>query len=106
MSQTCHFRTHAPEVQSPAIVLRAVCFLGMGWLLGIGWPPCTGVLQRTNVPREETVLYRHIVFLSSIAITVLGVASAALAADSERCQELDRRFRTAKPQITAIEVSL
>jgi ankyrin repeat protein len=51
-------------------------------------------------------LYRHIVFLSSIAITVLGVASAALAADSERCQELDRRFRTAKPQITAIEVSL
>ena len=51
-------------------------------------------------------MYRHIVFLSSIAITVLGVASAALAADSERCQELARRFRTAKPQITAIEVSL
>jgi len=51
-------------------------------------------------------LYRHIVFLSSIAITVLGVASAALAADSERCQELGRPFRTAKPQITAIEVSL
>src|ERR1700676_5721858 len=38
-SDLCHFRTHAPEVQSPAIVLRAVCFLGMGWLLGIGWPP-------------------------------------------------------------------
>jgi ankyrin repeat protein len=51
-------------------------------------------------------LYRHIVFLCSVAIAVLSAASDTLAADSERCQELGRRFRTAKPQITAIEVSL
>jgi ankyrin repeat protein len=51
-------------------------------------------------------LYRHIVFLCSAAIAVLSAASDTLAADSERCQELGRRFRTAKPQITAIEVSL
>jgi ankyrin repeat protein len=53
----------------------------------------------------ETVLYRHIVLLCSVAIAVLSAASAALTADSERCQELGRGFRTAKPQITAIEVS-
>ena len=35
-----------------------------------------------------------------------GTTSAVLAADTERCQEQGRRFRTAKPQITAIEVSL
>jgi ankyrin repeat protein len=58
------------------------------------------------VPWEETALYRHIVFLCSAAIAVLSAASDTLAADSERCQELGRRFRTAKPQITAIEVSL
>jgi len=52
-------------------------------------------------------LYRHLALsLCSAAIAVLGVASAALAADSERCQELGRRYRIAKPQITAIEVSL
>jgi uncharacterized protein len=51
-------------------------------------------------------LYRHILFLSSVAIAVLGAASAVLAADTERCQELNRRFRSAKPTITAIEVSL
>jgi ankyrin repeat protein len=51
-------------------------------------------------------LYRHVVFLCSVAIAVLSAASATLAADSERCQELSRRFRVAKPQITAIEVSL
>jgi uncharacterized protein len=51
-------------------------------------------------------LYRHVVFLCSAAIAVLSAASDTLAADSERCQELGRRFRTAKPQITAIEVSL
>jgi ankyrin repeat protein len=51
-------------------------------------------------------LYRHIVFLCSVAIAVLNAGSATLAADSERCQELSRRFRVAKPQITAIEVSL
>src|SRR6266404_5950362 len=53
-----------------------------------------------------TVLYRHVVFLCSVVIAVLSAASAALAADSERCQELGRKFRIAKPQITAIEVSL
>lgn len=51
-------------------------------------------------------MYRHVVFLCSVAIAVLSAASDTLAADSERCQELGRRFRTAKPQITAIEVSL
>jgi uncharacterized protein len=50
-------------------------------------------------------LYRRVVFLCSIAITVLN-AAAALAAESERCQELGRRFRAEKPKITAIEVSL
>jgi len=75
----------------------------------MGWPTChpgPGVLQPTNVPWEETALYRHIVFLCSVAIAVLSAASDALAADSERCQELGRRFQAAKPQITAIEVSL
>jgi ankyrin repeat protein len=50
-------------------------------------------------------LYRHILFLCSAAIAVLG-ASAALAADSDRCEELGRRYHAAKPQITATEVSL
>ena len=49
---------------------------------------------------------RQVVFLCSVAIAVLSAASATLAADSERCQELGRRFQAAKPQITAIEVSL
>jgi uncharacterized protein len=53
-----------------------------------------------------TVLYRHVVFLCSVVIAVLSAASAALPADSEQCQELGRKFRTAKLQITAIEVSL
>jgi ankyrin repeat protein len=65
-----------------------------------------GELQRTNVSWEETALYRHVVSLFSIAIAVLSAASAARAAESERCQELGRRFQAAKPQITAIEVSL
>jgi uncharacterized protein len=51
-------------------------------------------------------LYRHISFLCLVAISVWGTTSAVLAADTERCQEQGRRFRTAKPQITAIEVSL
>ena len=33
------------------------------------------------------------------------MSAAALAANSERCQELGRKFQTAKPQISAIEVS-
>jgi ankyrin repeat protein len=51
-------------------------------------------------------LYRDIIFLCSTVIAVLGAAPAARAADSERCQELGRRFEIAKSQITAIEVSL
>jgi ankyrin repeat protein len=51
-------------------------------------------------------LHRHVAFLCSIVIAALSAASAARAADSERCQELGRRFEIAKPQITAIEVSL
>jgi ankyrin repeat protein len=59
-----------------------------------------------QICQGETALYRHIVFLCSIVIALLSAASAARAADSERCQELGRRFEIAKPQITAIEVSL
>src|ERR1700716_497626 len=59
-----------------------------------------------QICKGETALYRHIVFLCSIVISLLSAASAARAADSERCQELGRRFEVAKPQITAIEVSL
>jgi uncharacterized protein len=51
-------------------------------------------------------LRRHAVFLCSIVIAALSAASAACAADSERCQVLSRRYEEAKPQITAIEVSL
>jgi uncharacterized protein len=51
-------------------------------------------------------LRRHAVFLCSIVIAVLSAASAAGAAESERCQALSRRYEEAKPQITAIEVSL
>src|SRR5437899_5912625 len=53
-----------------------------------------------------TVLYRHVVFLCSVVIAVLSAASAALAADSERCQEIVGNCRIEKLQITAIEVSL
>jgi uncharacterized protein len=51
-------------------------------------------------------LNRHVVFLCSIAIIVLSATSVTHAADSERCQQLTSRFENAKPQITAIEVSL
>jgi ankyrin repeat protein len=50
-------------------------------------------------------LYSRLVFLGSITIAVLSAASVARAADSERCQELTRRFEDAKPQINAMEVS-
>jgi uncharacterized protein len=40
------------------------------------------------------------------ALFVVGVASAGHAADPARCRELDRRYETGKPQLTAIEVSL
>ena len=51
-------------------------------------------------------MHHRTVFLCSIAMTLLSAASVVRAADSERCQELSRRFEIAKPQITAIEVSL
>ena len=51
-------------------------------------------------------LYRRVVFLCSIATALSSALPAAGAADSERCQALARRYEIAKPQITAIEVSL
>ena len=51
-------------------------------------------------------MYRHLAFPCSVAIALLCAAPAALAADSERCQGLSRRYEEAKPQITAIEMSL
>jgi ankyrin repeat protein len=51
-------------------------------------------------------LHRRVVLICSIAIAVMGAAPAACAADSERCQALSRRYDEAKPQITAIEVSV
>ncbi len=51
-------------------------------------------------------MYRRLMLLCSIAIVQLAAASVARAADPERCQGLARRFEIAKPQITAIEVSL
>jgi uncharacterized protein len=51
-------------------------------------------------------VYRHLFFLCSIAIALPSAAPVARAADSERCQGLSRRFEIAKPQITAMEVSL
>lgn len=51
-------------------------------------------------------MYRHVLFLFSAVLGVLSAAPAALAAESERCQELARNFQAAKPQITATEISL
>jgi ankyrin repeat protein len=51
-------------------------------------------------------VYRHLALLCSVAIAALSAASTSFAADSERCQELARRFESAKPQISATEVSL
>jgi ankyrin repeat protein len=59
-----------------------------------------------QVCQGDSALYRHILFLCSIVIALLSAASAARAAESQRCEELTRRFETAKPQITAMEVSL
>ncbi|MDR3489131.1 MAG: ankyrin repeat domain-containing protein [Bradyrhizobium sp.] len=50
-------------------------------------------------------MYRQVAFLGSIAIAMLGAAPAAHP-ESERCQELARRYEIAEPQITATEVSL
>jgi ankyrin repeat protein len=54
----------------------------------------------------ETAVHRHFILLGLVAIAALNTAPDARAADSERCQELSRRFENARPQITAIEVSL
>jgi len=51
-------------------------------------------------------LRRWSIFLCSIAIALLCAAPDARATDPERCQGLSRRFEIAKPQITAMEVSL
>lgn len=51
-------------------------------------------------------MYRHVSFPCLIVIAALGAAPVARAGDSERCQELARRFEIAKPQISAMEVSL
>lgn len=40
------------------------------------------------------------------ALYVVGVANAAYATDPARCREIDRRYETGKPQLTAVEVSL
>ena len=51
-------------------------------------------------------MHRCSVFFCSIAIALLSAAPDARAADPDRCQALSRRFEIAKPQITAMEVSL
>jgi ankyrin repeat protein len=56
-------------------------------------------------PRKAAV-YRHLVSLCLVLTGAMGTASATRAADPERCQGLSRRFEIAKPQITAMEVSL
>ena len=50
-------------------------------------------------------MYRYNAFPCAVLFAALS-ASGALATDSERCQELGRQLKTAKPQITAIEVSV
>jgi ankyrin repeat protein len=54
----------------------------------------------------ETALRRHALLLCSALMAALSAASAAHAADSERCRELNRKYELSKAQITAIEVSL
>lgn len=49
---------------------------------------------------------RHVICLCSVAIAMLGAASGVRAADSGRCQELDRRFESIRSQASAIEISL
>jgi ankyrin repeat protein len=54
----------------------------------------------------EIAVHRHLFFLCSIAFALASEGATAQAADSERCQGLARRYEIAKPQITAVEVSL
>jgi uncharacterized protein len=49
------------------------------------------------------VLHR---LMALTALFVVGVANAGHAADPARCREIDRRYETGKPQLTAVEVSL
>ncbi|SHK50804.1 Ankyrin repeat-containing protein [Bradyrhizobium lablabi] len=51
-------------------------------------------------------MHRHTAFLCSITIAVLSAAPDARAADPDRCQGLSRRHEIAKPQVSAMEVSL
>jgi ankyrin repeat protein len=51
-------------------------------------------------------LHRHTAYLCSIAIALLGAAPDARAADPDRCQGLSRRLEIARPQVSAMEVSL
>ena len=51
-------------------------------------------------------MHRHALLLCSALMAALSAASAAHAADSERCRELNRKYELSKAQITAIEVSL
>ena len=46
-------------------------------------------------------MHRYVAFLCAL----LSAGSTALAADPQRCQELGRKFRTERSQITAVEVS-
>jgi ankyrin repeat protein len=55
---------------------------------------------------SRQIAFRCAVVSCAIAVALLSEVPAAGAADSARCQELGRRFEIAKPQITAIEVSL
>jgi ankyrin repeat protein len=51
-------------------------------------------------------LRHHAVVLCSMMTGIMSTTLIASAADSERCQALARRYEEARPQITAIEVSL
>jgi uncharacterized protein len=49
---------------------------------------------------------RYLIAFFSMLFATLWANSTVLAADSDRCRELARQFETAKPQITAPEISL
>jgi len=51
-------------------------------------------------------VHRCLIFPCSIAIAALCAIPAARAVDPDRCQGLSRRYEIAKPQISAIEISL
>jgi ankyrin repeat protein len=63
------------------------------------------VIAISKLPGRDR-LHRRVVFLCSIVIAIISTVSVACAAEPERCQALARRYDIAKPQITAIEVSL